>query len=188
MCRSLTRHRPQNRPQQCGDGDGAWTLAVRREARVCTVGTARRIRLTISAPPWRNVGSRCERVSLRSRRGMGRRRPSSVGSCPHTLRTYQINPQDVSAPPAAPLSLTSSLFNGFSSPSDVLDPPRFPHLITLHFALLPPSFTVLASPLSHTRPRFRLYALAKVNAGSPDTPTSKKMEKRVGGHGRVTNV
>lgn len=59
--------------------------------------------------------------------------------------------------------------------------------ITLHYFALT-LHQLLASPVSHTRPRFRLYALAKLNAGSPDTPTSKKMEKRGGRarHQRLT--
>ncbi|KFY26423.1 hypothetical protein V493_04101 [Pseudogymnoascus sp. VKM F-4281 (FW-2241)] len=31
-------------PAEGGDWDGAWTLAVRREARVCTAGIAQRVR------------------------------------------------------------------------------------------------------------------------------------------------
>lgn len=61
-------------------------------------------------------------------------------------------------------------------------PPRF-LLSPLHFAL--PSFTFwLDRHLLRAR-GFGCMPSQKLNAGSPDTPTSKKMEKRVGGD---TNV
>lgn len=97
-----------------------------------------------------------------------------VGSCPHT---YQERPKDISAPPAAPrsfASFTSFTSTAFSSPLPPFCPSSFP-LITP--SLCAPLLHVLARQASPTRPRFRLYALAKMNAGSPDTPISKRWRR-----------
>ena len=109
-------------------------------------------------------------IAKSARRGMGRKRPR----CSYPIRTKK-----------PPRYLRSSRCTSYSSLTHFLQPlshlrllslppPRFPYHRP---SLCAPLLHVLASPASPTRPRFRLYALAKLNAGSPDTPTSKRWRK-----------
>lgn len=110
MCRSLVTHRPQK--VEIGTVLGL-SPSDARSGYARTVGTARRVRLTISAPPWRNVERRCERVSLRSRRGMGRRTQPLVAAPIRTKKGPKITP-------LLPLHLLVSLAASLQRPSDLI--------------------------------------------------------------------